>query len=58
VEVSKQYRSWLHFFLEKIKKQFIPLPWRIGEILLRSISNIDEFAVHFDQYNLKFVDEL
>jgi hypothetical protein len=57
VEVSRQYRSRLHFFHEKRKKQFIPLPWRIGEILLRSISSIDEFAVHFDQYNLKFADE-
>jgi len=25
---------------------------------LRSISNIDEFSVHFDQYNLNLADEI
>jgi hypothetical protein len=34
------------------------LPWKIGEILLRSISKIDEFAVQLDQYNLKFAEEI
>jgi hypothetical protein len=28
-EVARQYNFWLHFFHEKRKKQFIPLPWKI-----------------------------
>jgi hypothetical protein len=58
VEVCKQYRFWAHFFHEKRKKQFIPLPWKIGEIMLKNTANIDEFSVQFDQYNLKKVDEI
>jgi hypothetical protein len=34
------------------------MPWRIGEILLGSISNIYEFLVHFDQYNLNLVEKI
>jgi hypothetical protein len=44
VEVCKQYRFWAHFFHEKRKKQFIPLPWKIGEIMLKNTANIDEFS--------------
>jgi hypothetical protein len=43
VEVCKKYRFWAHFFHEKRKKQFIPLPWKIGEIMLKNTTNIDEF---------------
>jgi hypothetical protein len=50
VDVCNQYKFWAHFFHEKRNKQFIPFPWRIGEILLRNISNIDEFLVQFDKY--------
>jgi hypothetical protein len=35
IEVCKQYKFWAHFFNEKRKKQFIPLPWRIGEIIVK-----------------------
>jgi hypothetical protein len=48
----------LHFFHEKRKKQSIPLPWRIGEILLRGISKIDEFVDQLHQYNFKFTEEI
>jgi hypothetical protein len=58
VEVCRQYRLWAHFFLEKRKRKFIPLPWRIGEIVLKSITNIDEFLVEFDKLNLKLADEV
>jgi hypothetical protein len=34
------------------------MPWKIGQILLRGISKIDEFVVQLDQYNLKFADEI
>jgi hypothetical protein len=34
------------------------MPWRIGQILLRGISKIYEFAVQLDQYNFKFANEI
>jgi hypothetical protein len=58
IEVTRQYKLWFHVFYEKRKKQFIPLPWKVGEILLRGIAKIDEYASYFDQYNLKFVEEI
>jgi hypothetical protein len=58
IEVARQYKFWFHVFYEKRKKQFIPLPWKVGEILLRGIAKIDEFASYFDQYNLKFAEEI
>jgi hypothetical protein len=58
VEVCRQYRFWACFFHEKRKKQFIPLPWRIGEITLRNVVNIDEFSVQFDQFKLKLANEI
>jgi hypothetical protein len=58
VEVCKQYRFWAHFFHEKRKRKFIPLPWKIGEITLKSTTNINEFSVQFDQFNLKVADEV
>jgi len=56
IEVARQYKLWFHVFYEKMKTQFIPLPWKVGEILLRGIAKIDDFASYFDQYNLKFVE--
>ena len=29
------------------------MPWRIGEIILKNIENIDEYVVQFDQLSLK-----
>ena len=34
------------------------MPWRIGEITLKNVANIDEYAVQFDQYNLKVANEI
>jgi hypothetical protein len=34
------------------------MPWKIGQILLRGISKIDEFVVRLEQHNLKFADEI
>jgi hypothetical protein len=46
--ICKKYRLWAHFFYEKRKSQFIPLPWKIAEITLKNTINIDEFLVQFD----------
>ena len=55
-EVARQYNLWLHFFHEKRKKQFIPLPWNIGEFVFRNINKIDEFANHYNNaVRLKYV---
>jgi hypothetical protein len=53
IEVCRQYKYWAHFFNEKRKKQFIPFPWRVGEIVVKHISHLDEFAGQFDQLGLK-----
>jgi hypothetical protein len=58
IEVARKYKFWFHAFYERRKKLFIPLPWRVGEILLRGISKIDEYASYFDQFNLKFAEEI
>jgi hypothetical protein len=57
-EVARQYNFWLHFFHEKRKKQFIPLPWKIGDFMFRNINKIDEFANHFNNVNLKYVEKI
>jgi hypothetical protein len=40
------------------KKQFIPLPWKIGDFLLRNINKIDEFVNHFHNVNLNYVENI
>jgi hypothetical protein len=45
-EVARQYNFWLHFFHEKRKNKFIPLPWKIGDFIFRNINKIDEFVNH------------
>jgi hypothetical protein len=52
VEVCRQYKSWAHLFNEKRKKQFIPLPWKIREIIVKHISHLDELAGQLDQLGL------
>jgi hypothetical protein len=56
--VERQYNLWLHFFHEKRKKQFIPLPWKIGEFMFGNTNKIDEFANHFNNENLKYDDKI
>jgi hypothetical protein len=43
---------------EKRKKQFIPLPWKVGKILLWGISKIDKYATYFENSDLKFSKEI
>jgi hypothetical protein len=55
---ARKYNLWLHFFHEKRKKQFIPLPWKIGDFVLRSMNIIDEFSNHFHNFNLKYAENI
>jgi hypothetical protein len=57
-EVARQYNLWLHFFHEKWKNKFIPLPWKIGDFIFRNINKIDEFANHFSNVNPKYVENI
>jgi hypothetical protein len=57
-EVERQYNFWSHFFHEKRKKKFIPLPWKIGEFMFRNINKIDEFANHFNNVSLKYAERI
>jgi hypothetical protein len=41
LEFFRQYKLWAHFFNKKRKKQFISLPWKIGEIIVKQISHLD-----------------
>jgi hypothetical protein len=56
--VARPYKFWFHAFYEKRKKQSIPLPWKVGEILLREIPKNDEYVDYFNQINLKFAEEI
>jgi hypothetical protein len=38
--------------------QFIPLSWKVGKIVLRNITRIDEFSSHFDHLNLKYGEKI
>jgi len=58
IEIARQYKFWFHTFSEKRKKQFIPLLWKVDEIILRGISKIDEYATYFDHSNLRYVEEI
>jgi hypothetical protein len=58
VEVARQYKLWFHTFHEKIKKQYIPLLWKFGEIILKGISKIDEYVAYFDHSNLRYAEEI
>jgi hypothetical protein len=57
-EITRQYNYWLHLFHEKRKKQFIPLPWKVRDFVLRNVNKIDEFAAHFNNLNLIYVERL
>jgi hypothetical protein len=48
----------LHFFHEKRKKQFIPLPWKVGDFIFKKMNKIDEFVGHSHILNLKCVERL
>jgi hypothetical protein len=48
----------LHFFHGKRKKNFIPLPWKVGDFVFRNVNNINEFAGHFNNLNLRYAGRL
>jgi hypothetical protein len=58
LEVARKYDFWLHFFHEKQKKQFIPLPWKVGDFVFRSMNKIDEFENHFHNLNLNYDENI
>jgi hypothetical protein len=57
VEIARQYTYWLHFFHEKRKNQFIPLPWNVKDFIFINMKKIDEFAGHFHSFNLKYAEK-
>ena len=57
-EIARQYNYWLHFFHEKRKNQFIPLPWKVGDFIFRNMNKIDGFIGHFHSLNLKCVERV
>jgi hypothetical protein len=57
-EVARKYNYWLHFFHEKRKKQFIPLPWKVGDFVFTNLNKIDEFAGHFHSLNLRYAERI
>jgi hypothetical protein len=57
-EIARKYNYWLHLFHEKRKKQFIPLPWKVWDFVLRNINKIDKFATHFNNLNLIYAEIL
>jgi hypothetical protein len=52
-EMCKPYKTWAHFFNERRKNQFIPLPWKIGEFIVKHITHLDELVGHLDKLGLK-----
>jgi hypothetical protein len=54
----RQYKTWAHFFYDRRKKQFIPLPWKIEEFTLKHITHLNEIIGNHEQLGLneaKFV---
>jgi hypothetical protein len=43
---------------EKWKNQFIPLPFKVGEIVFKNISHLDEFVVYFDHFKKREIHEV
>jgi len=52
IDVCKKYKSWVHFFNEKGKKQFIFLPWKVRENIVKHISHLDELIGKLNQLGL------
>jgi hypothetical protein len=57
-EVARQYNYWFHLFQRKKKKQFIPLPWKIGEFVLKNVNKIDNFVAHSRISNLRYAENI
>ena len=52
-EVCRQYKAWAHFIHDKRKKQFIPLPLKIGNFSVKHITHLNELAGHHEQLGFK-----
>jgi len=39
--------------LEKRKRQFIPLPWKIGDCIVKHITHLNELAGYHEQMDFK-----
>jgi hypothetical protein len=57
-EVTRQYNYWFHLFQRKKKKQFIPMPWKIGELVLKNVNKFDDFATHFSISNPRYAEHI
>jgi hypothetical protein len=55
-ELCRQYKVWSTFFDKKRKKQFIPMPFKIVGILVKSSSNLAEMVRYFDSFHMKEVE--
>jgi hypothetical protein len=55
---NKAIKPLVAFFHDKKKKQFIPLPWKVGDFVCRNINKIDELAGHFKKLNLTYDERL
>jgi hypothetical protein len=58
VKITRKYNYSFHFFHEKRKNQFIPLPWKVGDFIFRNMNKIDEFMGHFHSLNLKYAERV
>jgi hypothetical protein len=58
IEIARKYKFQFHTFSEKRKKQFIPLPWKVGDNILQRISKIDEYASCFNHSYLRLTKEI
>ena len=38
--------------------KFIPSSWKVGDFVFRNMNKIDEFANHFHNFNLKYVENI
>jgi hypothetical protein len=52
-EMCTQYKTWAHFFHDKRKNKFIPLPWKIGKFIVKHITHLNELVGHHGKLGLK-----
>jgi hypothetical protein len=36
------------------KRQFIPLPWKVREFVLKNVNKIDKFVAHYSNFNMRY----
>jgi hypothetical protein len=40
-EVCRKYKTWDHFLCDKRKRKCIPLPWKIGNCIVKHITHLN-----------------